>query len=195
MSKDIIIIVRHGRPALSKKQTMDWRGFRAWWDLYDESGLAENQKLPKKVKTWAARADLSVSSPLKRARESAERALGHPPDKIDPDLVEAALPPPHLGRLRFRPKTWGTLARIVWYMGLSDGMESHKEAILRANRMAGKLETYASGGNVVFVTAHGWFNRMLKRSLKKRGWACVKQNGDLHWSFRQYERITQRQGL
>ena len=195
MSKDIIIIVRHGRPALSKKQNMDWRGFRAWWGLYDAGGLAEAQKLPKKVKNWASRADLSISSPLRRARESAELALGHAPDKIDPDLVEAALPPPHLGRLRFRPKTWGTLARILWYVGKSDGMETHTQARIRADRMAGKLGDYAGGGKIIFVTAHGWFNRMLKVSLKKRGWACVKQNGDLHWSFRQYERTTQVQGL
>lgn len=190
MSKDIIIIVRHGKPALSRKLRMDWKGYRAWWKDYDAGGLAETQKIPKKVQNWADKADVSISSPLRRARESAERVLGHVPDILDPDLIEAALPPPHLGRLNFRPKTWGTFARVCWYIGLSDEMETHTEARLRANRMAQKLETYAGGGKIVFVTAHGWFNRMLKGSLKARGWACVKQNGDLHWSFRQFERKT-----
>lgn len=191
MSKDIIIIVRHGKPALSRKIQLDWRGYRAWWGKYDEGGLAEVQKIPKSVKKWAAKSDMSISSPLRRARESAERVLGHAPDVLDADLVEAALPPPHLGTLKFRPKTWGTFSRICWYWGVSDGMETHTEARIRADRMAEKLETYADGGKIIFVTAHGWFNRMLKGSLKKRGWDCVKQNGDLHWSFRQLERTSQ----
>lgn len=188
MSKNIIIIVRHGTPALSRKTQMDWRGYRTWWGKYDEGGLKETQKIPKKVKRWAERADVVISSPLRRARESALRITGREPDILDPDLVEAALPPPHLGALKFRPKTWGTYSRIIWYLGFSDGMESHIDARIRANRMAEKLEQQAQGGKIVFVTAHGWFNRMLKGSLKKRGWNCVKQNGDLHWSFRRFER-------
>jgi len=27
----------------------------------------------------------------------------------------------------------------------------------------------------------------------KRGWKCVSQNGDLHWSFRRFERITKQE--
>jgi len=107
---------------------------------------------------------------------------------IDEDLVEAALPSPQLGPLKFRPKTWGTLARCIWFVGWSDGMESHKEARMRANRMALRLADHAQGGKTVLVTAHGWYNRMLKGSLKKQGWKCISQNGDLHWSHRVFIR-------
>jgi hypothetical protein len=57
--------------------------------------------------------------------------------------------------------------------------------------MCGKLGEYAAGEKMIFVLAHGWFNRMLKGSLMKRGWKCVKQNGDLHWSHRRFERPAQ----
>lgn len=188
--KDVIIIVRHGKPALSRKLQLDWRGYRAWWQEYDAGGLAEKQKIPKKVKRLASIADVVISSPLPRAVESAQRVAGRAPDKIWPELVEAALPSPHLGPLKLRPKTWGTYSRIVWYWGWSDGMENHGAARRRAEKVCDKLAVEAAGGKLVFVTAHGWFNRMVKGSLKKRGWTCVSQNGDLHWSFRRFERIS-----
>ncbi len=189
-SKDVIIIVRHGKPALSRKIWLDWKGYREWWKKYDEGGLALNQDVPNQVVAYAAESDLVVSSPLKRAFESAVRAAGREPDVLDPDLVEASLPPPRLGPLKLKPIVWGTLARIIWWFGWTDGLESHADAKIRVEKAATKLEEYAMGGKTVFVTSHGWYNRMLKGRLEKRGWDCVFKNGDLHWSARRFERPT-----
>lgn len=190
MQKDVIIIVRHGKPSLSRKVRLNWAEFRAWWKDYDAGGIVGDQKVPKKVQAYAQQADLVISSPLRRAVESAQLARGKAPDLTDDDLIEAALPSPFMGPLKFGPKTWGTLARVLWYCGYSDGMESHTAARARAELMCDKLGQHASGGKLIFVAAHGWFNRMLKGSLMKRGWKCVKQNGDLHWSHRRFERPT-----
>lgn len=191
MTHDTIVIVRHGKPALSRKTRLTWTDFRQWWGLYDEGGLNEKQRIPKKVKKYAAEADLVLSSPLPRAAESARLLRGKDADILDPNLVEAALPPPKLWRMKFGPKSWGTMARILWYFGWSDGLESHRDARIRANLMADRLGEHAAGGKLVLVTAHGWFNRMLKGSLMKRGWKCVSHNGDLHWSHRRFTRRTE----
>jgi len=188
MQDDRIILVRHGRPSLSRKVRLTWRGYRDWWQQYDAGGLAEQQKIPPRVKELAVAADILISSPLRRAVETAVLLRGRDPDLIDNDLVEAALPPPHLGPLKLGPKSWGTLARVFWFIGWSDGMESHSEARTRANRMAQKLADHSSGGKTVLVTAHGWYNRMVKGSLQKQGWKCISQNGDLHWSHRVFIR-------
>ncbi len=188
MEKDVIIIVRHGKPALSRKVRLTWQGYREWWQKYDAGGLGSKQKNPAKLRALAKQADLLISSPLRRAVETAELLRGKAPDLIDENLIEAALPSPHLGPIKLRPKTWGTFSRIAWYVGWSDGMESHKDARIRANKMAEKLADHASGGKMVLVTAHGWYNRMLKGSLMEQGWKCVSQNGDLHWSHRRLER-------
>ena len=190
MSHDIIIIARHGKPALSRKVRLTWRQYREWWKLYDIGGIVPEQKVPPKLKSWASKADLLISSPLLRARQSLELAAGQPPDIILDDLIEAALPSPNFGPLKLRPKSWGTWSRIIWYIGWSDGMESHKDARQRANKMAQKLAAQAAGGKIVYVSAHGWFNRMMKGSLQKQGWKCVSQNGDLHWSHRRFTRLT-----
>ncbi len=191
MAKDTIIIVRHGKPALSRQLWLTWRGFEQWWADYDAGGLAETQRIPKKLQNLANRADIVLSSPLPRAVESALLLTGRPADIIDPELVEAPLPPPPLGPLKLKPKAWGTLARILWYFGWSGGKESHRQARARADHMAAKLDSYAENGQMVLVTAHGWFNRMLKGSLMKQGWKCVRQKGDLHWSYRRFERKSQ----
>lgn len=188
MKKDVIIIVRHGKPSLSRRVRLTWREFRDWWGDYDEGGIVPDQKVPGIIKKYAAEADVIISSPLRRAVESAELASGRKPDIILDDLIEAALPSPNMGPLKLGPKSWGTLSRIIWYVGWSGGMESHVDARLRAEKMCDILAEHASGGKLVLVTAHGWFNRMLKGSLKQRGWKCVKQNGDLHWSHRRFER-------
>ena len=185
---DTIVLVRHGKPALSRKVRLTWREFRDWWLRYDEGGLKPGQMPPKKVVRWARQADYVLSSPLPRAAQSAELASGGPADALIPGLVEAALPSPPLGPLKFRPKTWGTIARILWFVGYSDGMETHAEARARAEDMCDLLAEYAAGGKIVYVQGHGWFNRMLKGSLMKRGWKLKNQNGDLHWSRRRLTR-------
>ena len=188
--QDTVILVRHGKPALSRRVRLDWRAFRDWWDRYDEGGIVEHQKVPKKVRKWARAADLVVSSPLRRAHESARMAAGREPDALWAELIEAPLPSPPLGPLRLRPKSWGTVSRILWAIGYSDGMESHREARARANMVADALGEAAAGGKIVYVQGHGWFNRMVKGSLMARGWRVKSQNGDLHWSRRRLTRPT-----
>lgn len=190
-SCDTIILVRHGKPALSRKVRLTGPEFRDWWSRYDKGGILEDQTPPKKLLNWARKADVVLSSPLRRAVESAELATGRPPDALLPGLVEASLPSPPLGGLKMRPKSWGTVARILWYVGYTDSMESHSHARARAHAVCEELEHHAAGGKIVYVSAHGWFNRMVKGSLMARGWRCKSQNGDLHWSFRRMVRPTQ----
>lgn len=189
MSEDTIILVRHGKPALSRKVRLSAREYRDWWALYDKGGIVPDQKVPKKVRKWAMKADVLYSSPLPRAVESVRLAAGRDPDVILDDLVEAALPSPPVP-LKLRPKSWGTWSRIVWYWGWSDGMENHRTARKRANRVAETLGEAASGGKIVYVSGHGWFNRMVKGSLMSQGWKCATQNGDLHWNHRRMIRTT-----
>lgn len=185
---DVIILCRHGEPALSRKTRMNWRGYKYWWGLYDEGGLAPDQDAPRVIKDLAAQADIVIASPLLRAVETATKAKGAAPDRLEPLMVEAGLPPPNLGYLRLKPPTWGVLARICWMAGFSGEVESQVDARKRAEKAAGVLSEDAKGGKMVFVAAHGWFNRMMRPAFKRRGFICVEDHGDLHWSYRRFER-------
>ena len=182
-----IVLIRHGRPELSRNVRLTAAGYRDWWQRYDGSGLRAGQSVPPDIREWVRDATV-VSSPLPRARESARLAReGREPDRILPDLVEAPLPPPGLGPVRLRPISWGTVSRVLWMAGRAAGGESAREAGLRAARAADALEDLARERSVA-VFAHGWFNRMLGRELRRRGWRCVRGRGDGYWSYRVYER-------
>nr|WP_070958645.1 histidine phosphatase family protein [Hyphomonas sp. Mor2] len=183
-----IIVSRHGRPALNRSAgpKLDWKEYRDWWDRYEAGSLAEDQSPPQKLKDAVASVDLVLSSVRPRAIETANWAT----DGRDPAphevFNEAPLPPPRFKTRRYLPKTWNILARTAWLRGHKLDGESVDEARNRAKQAAQVLHEKADGQSV-YLAAHGWFNRMLRRPLKKLGWVCVYDGGDKYWSFRVYE--------
>ena len=184
-----IILVRHGRPELSRNVRLTARDYEDWWARYDESGLRAGQRVPDRIAGFAARADKVVSSPLRRAVESATLARdGAAPDEIMNGMVEAPLPPPGLGPIKMRPISWGTVSRVLWLGGHAAGRETASAARARAARCAQELEALTGGERRITVFAHGWFNRMVGRQLRKRGWRMVEGRGDAYWSYRRFEK-------
>lgn len=183
-----IIISRHGRPALDRSAgpKLDWRDYVAWWDAYEAGGLAEEEFPPRELIDAVSAVDLVVSSERKRAIQTARLATeGREPEQ-DAVFNEAPLPPPRLKGQKYLPKTWNILARMAWMQGHRLDGESVGEARERAIRAAKRLDEIAQQGSV-YLAAHGWFNRMLRRPLRRLGWVCVRDGGDKYWSYRVYE--------
>ena len=180
-----ITIARHGEPDADRTVRIDWRGYEAWWAAYDSAGLRPGQSAPEALVEQAAQAAHLFSSPLPRAHETAKAAAPERALIIDPVFVEAALPPPRIPG-RFTPRTWGVYARCCWWLGMARGRETRAEAEARAERAAAIIAEAAQTGPVVLF-AHGWFNRMLRPALKRRGYACKRDGGDFYWSWRRYE--------
>jgi len=189
MTRPVIILIRHGRPELSRNVRLTARDYEAWWERYDESGLRQGQSVPPRISKMTETADTVASSPLRRAVESATLARGGAvPDEIMDGMVEAPLPPPGLGPIKMRPLSWGTVSRVLWMGGRSAGRETVSAARVRAAQCAHDLEVMAGERNQIVVFAHGWFNRMVGRQLRKRGWRTVEGRGDAYWSYRRFEK-------
>lgn len=181
-----ITIARHGRPALSRQGWLTARGWTEWWAAYDRSGLAEGEMPMPVLVEIAAEATVLIASPLPRARQTA--GLVAPGREIEADalFVEAPLPAPPLPDwLKMRPAMWGILSRLVWWFGYHGGGESRRMAEARAERAVLRLEVLAREGDVL-VCAHGWFNRMMGRALRRRGWRRVYDGGDRYWAWRRF---------
>lgn len=183
-----IIVSRHGRPALDRSAgpKLTWQEYVDWWERYEAGSLAKDQTPPDKLKSVVANVDLVLSSVRPRAIETAEWATeGRTPD---PNAVfnEAPLPPPRFKTKTYLPKTWNIFARTYWLRGHKLDGESVEEARARAKSAAHVLHEAAQDKSV-YLAAHGWFNRMLRRPLKRLGWVCVYDGGDKYWSFRVYE--------
>ena len=126
-----------------------------------------------------------LSSTRRRAVETAKWASGREPIQHEV-FIEAPLPPPRLKNHKYLPKTWNVLARIAWLVGHSLDGENVAEARQRAKLAAEVLHDAAADGSV-YLAAHGWFNRMLRRPLERLGWVCVRDGADGYWSYRVYE--------
>ena len=187
-----IIVVRHGRPNLDRNAgpKLDWRSYRGWWAKYEIAPLAEGQKCPDPLLGEVSDTAILFSSVRPRAMQTADQMARGRAVTRDAVFNEATLPPPHW-KLRHLPRTWNWMSRLVWMMGHADpGDEDVKEARARAARAAEVLVKTANegGGRDVVVAAHGWFNRMLRPQLKRRGWVCIHDGGDKYWSYRIYKK-------
>jgi broad specificity phosphatase PhoE len=87
------------------------------------------------------------------------------------------------------PKVWGFLARFWWwYFNHHEGAETRAQAEARAELAADRLEAKAALGQDVVLLAHGFFNFMIGRALRRRGWRLADSQGYRYWSVRRFER-------
>lgn len=181
-----IVTVRHGRPNLSRDVRIKWREYGAWWAAYDRAGLVPDEAPPPALVEMAGAADHVFSSTLPRAKETAARLLGS--ERLAPanDLfVEAPLPPPPAPFLRLRPGTWGVVSRVYWFVGYAPRVESHSAAWRRVHKAADALIDTARDGDVL-LCAHGYFNWMLDKALRRKGMRRLYNGGHHYWSWRTY---------
>jgi broad specificity phosphatase PhoE len=183
----MIVIARHGRPALDRHIWINSEQYVTWWAAYDAGGLATGQRVPNGLIEALRACKLIVASSLLRARETAEQAAPDRDVQIEERFVEAPLPPPHLPDfIKFRPRFWGVIARCTWYFGYNRDQETRQESEVRADAGADWLIEQARVHGSVGLLAHGWFNRMLRTCLELKGWTCVYDGRDSHWSHRIY---------
>lgn len=189
VSQGWVMLARHGEPALSRKIRLDAAGYRRWWAEYEEGGILAGQTPPSGLLEMARQADVIFASTRRRAIETAEAVVQGKHFIRDPVFIEAPLPPPPLpGFVRFSPKTWGLVARIAWwFFGHNEGQETRVQAEHRAGEVADRLVAATGGGQNVLVLAHGFFNTMVGRELRRRGWRQVEGRGYRYWSARRFK--------
>jgi broad specificity phosphatase PhoE len=189
-SHGAIVLARHGEPALSRKVLLTADEYREFWANYEILGILPGQTPPERLKRFVDKAGTLVSSTRLRAIESAHALVGERKFDRHDMLIEAPLPPPNFPRwLKLSPRYWGFLARVWWwYLNHHEGQETRAQAEARADQAAALLIGLAAGGENVVVLAHGFFNHLIGRSLRKLGWKLVESEGYKYWSMRRFER-------
>ncbi|WP_122464869.1 MULTISPECIES: histidine phosphatase family protein [Brevundimonas] len=183
-----IILARHGEPALSRKCLITSDQYRRWWADYEVGGLLPGQTPPPHLIEAAKRAGVVLSSTRPRAVQTAAAVAAGREVASDALFIEAPLPPPRFPSwVRLSPRWWGVISRIWWWaFDHHQGEESRREAEVRADRAAEALIGRAKAGHDVLVLAHGYFNHMVGRRLKTRGWRCTEDQGFKYWSTRTF---------
>jgi len=185
-----ITLARHGEPALSRKIKLNTREYREFWARYEVGGILAGQTPPAMLAAFAGQCGVLVASTRLRAIESIRVAAPGRSFHQEPLLIEAPLPPPPWPSwIRLSPRHWGFFSRFWWwFFNHHAGEESRREAEARADVAAGKLADLAATGQDVVVLAHGFFNLLIGRALRKRGWRMTLREGYKYWSMRRFER-------
>ena len=184
-----IILVRHGKPAIALKPRTGHHGFRRYIDAYQDAGLDPQSAPPEELLDLVKGLNSVFTSHSPRARDSALKLL--PEAEIIADLLfeEAPLAAPKIPLIKMKVPIWAVMARIMWHAGYHPEIENYRRAKARAVAAADiLLERAADNDGEAVLVAHGYFNAMIGRVLRRRGFARTGSHRVRFWNAVVYER-------
>ena len=182
-----IILVRHGRPALPLRPRTSHSEFRDYIDAYEQAGLDPESLPPQELSDLVKELDHVFTSDRPRARESAKALAPHMELQADPLFAEAPLASPRIPLLRMRVAKWAVVARLLWHVGYHPEIENYRKAKHRAGEAADILINKVRDGGSAVLVAHGYFNAMIGRQLRKRGFTRTGGHRVRYWNAVTYE--------
>ena len=177
-----IVLIRHGQPAISLSPRASHSEFGAYIHAYEAAGLDSASLPPREIADLVKELTFVFTSGKPRAHESAGVLAPHAELKAHPVFVEAPLASPRLPLLRMRVQTWAVVARLLWHGGHHPGIENYAAARTRAARAADMLVAGAKQSGAVALVAHGYFNAMIGRQLRRRGWSRSGSHRVQYWN-------------
>ena len=184
-----IILVRHGRPAIALKPRTGHHGFRRYIDEYQDAGLDPQSAPPEELLDLVKGLNSVCTSYSPRARDSALKLLPEAELFADPLFEEAPLAAPKIPLIKMKVPIWAVMARIMWHAGYHPEIENYRRAKARAVAAADILiERAATNDGDAVLVAHGYFNAMIGRVLRRRGYARTGSHRVRFWNAVIYER-------
>lgn len=183
-----IILIRHGQPDIALAPRTSHREFRDYIDAYEAAGLEPSSLPPEELRDLVKELDAVFTSGKPRAHQSAARLAPHAELIADPLFVEAPLASPPLPLLRLGVPKWAVMSRILWHAGFTPGIENYRRARHRAAQAADILVGRARATGMAALVAHGYFNWMIGRQLRRRGFVKQGSHQARYWNTVIYER-------
>jgi broad specificity phosphatase PhoE len=184
-----IILVRHGKPAIEIAPRTSHRGFRRYIDDYEEAGLDPQSAPPEEVLDLVKGLNACFTSHSPRAQDSARTLLPEADIIADPLFSEAPLAAPRIPLVKMKVPVWAVMARIMWHAGYHPEIENYRRAKARATMAADiLLDRAAANDGTAILVAHGYFNAMIGRVLRRRGFARTGAHRVRFWNTVTYER-------
>ncbi|MBN9546433.1 MAG: histidine phosphatase family protein [Alphaproteobacteria bacterium] len=182
-----IILVRHGRPHLPLRPRTGHRGFADYIDAYEAAGLDPENLPPQELSELVKELDHVFTSDRPRSHQSARALAPHATLQADPLFAEAPLAAPRIPLLKMRVPKWAVVARVLWHAGYHPEIEDYRKAKHRAAQAADILMAKIRDGGTAVLVAHGYFNAMIGRQLRQRGFARTGSHRVHYWNAVIYE--------
>jgi broad specificity phosphatase PhoE len=183
-----IILIRHGQPAIALRPRTGHRGFSDYIDAYEAAGLEPSSLPPRELADLVKELDQIFTSGRPRAHQSAQALAPHAELIADPLFAEAPLASPRIPLLKMRVPKWAVVARILWHAGYHPDIENYRKARHRAGQAAEALIGKVRDGETAVLVAHGYFNAMIGRQLRQRGFVRTGSHRVRYWNAVIYER-------
>ena len=183
-----VILIRHGRPALPVSPRASHHEFRDYIDAYEDAGLDPDDAPPEELQDLVAEITAVFTSDRKRAHESAKALAPKAELIVDPLFVEAPLASPRIRLLRMKVPKWAVVARILWHAGYHPEIENYRKAKHRAAEATDILVRRAHSDGAAALVAHGYFNFLIGRELRHRGFRKSGSHRAKFWNAVVYER-------
>jgi broad specificity phosphatase PhoE len=182
-----VILVRHGRPAISTDRRTSHRGFRDYIDAYEAAGLDPTSVPPEELQDLMKELTAVYTSGRPRSLDSARALAPHAELIADPLFEEAPLASPRIPLVKLGVPAWAVMSRILWHAGYHPEIENYRRAKVRAKRAADILTIKAQENGTAVLVAHGYFNAMIGRELARRGFRKTGYHRVRFWNAVTYE--------
>lgn len=183
-----IILIRHGRPNIPTNPRTSHREFRSYIDAYEDAGLDPESIPPEELQDLLGELDAVFTSERKRSVDSARALAPHAELIADPLFAEAPLASPPIPLLKMKVPKWAVVARILWHAGYHPEIENYRRAKNRAVHAADILVKRARQDGAAALVAHGYFNYILGRELRRRGFRKSGSHRAQFWNSVVYVR-------
>jgi broad specificity phosphatase PhoE len=177
-----IILVRHGRPALPLRPRTSHHEFRDYIDAYEAAGLDPDSLPPQELADLMKELDHVFTSDRPRSHQSAKALAPHARLEADPLFAEAPLASPRIPFLKMRVSKWAVMSRVLWHVGYHPEIENYRKAKHRASQAADILIGKVRDGGSAVLVAHGYFNAMIGRQLRQRGFTRTGGHRVRYWN-------------
>ncbi len=182
-----IVLIRHGRPAIAIHPRTCHAGFRSYIDDYEAAGLDPASAPPEELQDLVKELGAVHTSDRPRSTGSAKALAPNAELIADPLFAEAPLASPRIPLLRLKVPAWAVMARILWHAGYHPEIENYRKAKHRAAEAADILMKRAGTEGATALVAHGYFNLMIGRELRRRGFRKSGTHRAKYWNAVIYE--------
>jgi broad specificity phosphatase PhoE len=182
-----VILIRHGQPAIALRPRTGHAGFSDYIDAYEAAGLDPASLPPAELRDLVRELDAVFTSDRPRSTQSARVLAPHAELVVDPLFAEAPLASPRIPLVSLTVPTWAVVSRILWHAGFAPGIEGYRQSRGRAGQAADILAARARESGAAALVAHGYFNAMIGRILRRRGFARTGSHRVRYWNAVIYE--------
>lgn len=175
-----IILIRHAKVDMDNSQKITSASLKSWVDAYDDADIHPESLPPQELMDLVDSSSVVLTSSLKRAIDSA-KILGIDIYEENTVFNEAKIPDVGIPLLKFKPKTWLAILRVLSLFGLGKKGTSLKASKTEAQKAVIRLEELSLEYDTVVLVGHGGMNWLIRKVLMKEGWNLQPNASNKNW--------------